>query len=416
MFTSNQQSHIHSVTNKNIFLAAFLSLISLSITSCGDTQTTTNPSPEATEQGEEKEEEKDADVADSPEESTQDQTSPADDTAVTDREPVTDSEKLDEPSLTVEEDVSTTDGDEVVDSQEGTEESVSDDSENNVDIADSEAETESLSGNETDVAQDTTSSKLPRVVLLGDSFTSGWKIPKEATYPSVALTLLQQKKYQVVLVDASIANSTTSGSTDDANPVIPSALSRLECQMTESELPPTHVLIALGAFDVLLEKKSPEDIKSNIVTLIETTRELGAEPLLVAFFKEKTIPFPLPPTKNLKVTVLSQAFNTLPDLKDWADKLRGNNSSEKAEYFLTLLTLYQDIAKELDVPIWNAMLDDIIAVEDLNIDDGLHPNEEGHKIIAGHFVKFLEDNVMMTKDQNSLASLVSSPDVCVSES
>mgnify|MGYP000055957668 FL=1 len=51
--------------------------------------------------------------------------------------------------------------------------------------------------------------------------------------------------------------------------------------------------------------------------------------------------------------------------------------------------MYQDLQKKFDLVLIPFLLEGVAANKDLNISDGIHPNELGHKKIAQNLIPFL---------------------------
>ncbi len=55
------------------------------------------------------------------------------------------------------------------------------------------------------------------------------------------------------------------------------------------------------------------------------------------------------------------------------------------------------IAEEQDIKIYDFFLSDVALRWDLNLDDGIHPNAEGYRIISENIFDFLEDEDVLIK-------------------
>ena len=52
--------------------------------------------------------------------------------------------------------------------------------------------------------------------------------------------------------------------------------------------------------------------------------------------------------------------------------------------------MFPSIAKQQRILLLPFLLEGVAGKPELNLPDGIHPNVEGHKIVAKHVVKFLE--------------------------
>ena len=52
---------------------------------------------------------------------------------------------------------------------------------------------------------------------------------------------------------------------------------------------------------------------------------------------------------------------------------------------------FSSLAKELDVPFYPQILKNVAGEKSLNLEDGIHPNEKGHEVMAKNLtIKILE--------------------------
>ena len=168
-----------------------------------------------------------------------------------------------------------------------------------------------------------------RVVALGDSLTEGYGVARENAYPAVLQKLLQEGGHaEVQVINAGISGSTTA-----------SGIARLRWQLNRR---PDIVILELGANDGLRGLPISE-IKKNLSDVIELAQSNHIRVLLAAM--------KLPPS-------LGPAY-----------------TQQFAELFPAL-------AKKYDVPMIPFLLQDVAAHRELNLEDGVHPNEKGYQMIA----------------------------------
>jgi acyl-CoA thioesterase-1 len=177
-----------------------------------------------------------------------------------------------------------------------------------------------------------------KVLFLGDSLTAGYGIAKEQAYPSLIEQSLEKSGYKnVIIVNAGISGSTTA-----------SGISRLKWHM-RAEPKPSIVVLALGANDGL-RGQVVQHSKKKILDTIKFAKSEGMQVILAGM--------KIPPNYGAQYT------------KDF----------EK---------MFQDIAEKEKVVLIPFLLEGVAARKELNIADGIHPNEKGHEIIAKTVLKYL---------------------------
>lgn len=182
-------------------------------------------------------------------------------------------------------------------------------------------------------------SQATTILCLGDSLTEGYGVPKSAAWPAVAEKILRDKKRNVTMINAGISGSTTA-----------SGPSRLKWHL-KAEPKPDWLFLALGANDGL----RGQDVKAaqkNLEKTIQIAKDNGLKKIILAGMK-------VPPSLG---PAYAKSFDAI----------------------------FPVVAKQQKLPLLPFLLDGVAAKPELNLPDGIHPNIEGHKIIAGTVVKFLE--------------------------
>jgi acyl-CoA thioesterase-1 len=174
------------------------------------------------------------------------------------------------------------------------------------------------------------------IVALGDSLTEGFGVRKEEAYPFLVEKELLSKGHAVKVVNAGISGSTSA-----------SAPSRIKWYIRSQ---PDIIIIALGGNDGL-RGLSVAHMKKNLSKAIELAQ---AEKIQV---------------------LLSGMQIPLNYGKEYTETFR--------EVFYELVELYK-------LSIIPFLLKDVGGVPNLNQPDGIHPNPDGHKIIAVTVLKSLE--------------------------
>ncbi|WP_413586141.1 arylesterase [Bdellovibrio sp. HCB274] len=168
-----------------------------------------------------------------------------------------------------------------------------------------------------------------KLIVLGDSITEGYGVSKEAAYPA----LLEKKLHDAGKKEWTIVNAGVSGSTTA------SGISRMKWLFKSK---PDVVFLALGANDGLRAIKVEESQK-NLSNAIEFAQKEKVRVILGGLY--------MPPNYG----------------KDYTDQFA---------------KMYQDLAKKYKVTFVPFILDKVAGNPKYNLADGIHPNEEGHKIIA----------------------------------
>lgn len=173
------------------------------------------------------------------------------------------------------------------------------------------------------------SKREPLVAFLGDSLTSGWKIPESQAYPAHVQRALRAKGRSVRVLNAGVSGDT-----------VAQGLKRLPAVLRRR---PDVLVVALGINDGLrgLPPEVTEAGLRQILTLAQATRVR----VLLAGFR-------IPPARH---------------------------GEEHARYFGEI---YPRLAAEFRVPLVPCLLEGVAGQPALNFSDGLHPTAEGQKRLA----------------------------------
>ncbi len=177
------------------------------------------------------------------------------------------------------------------------------------------------------------------VVIIGDSLTEGYGVQKEKAYPFLLEEKFASKDRPIQFINSGISGSTSASAPDRVQWAIKSN--------------PDVIILALGANDGLRGLPA-ESMKQNLEKAILAAKE-----------------------KNIKVILFG--LMVPPNF--------GARYSRKYE------KVFQDLAKEQDIPLLPFLLKDVAGLKHLNQADGIHPNEEGHKIMAETTFEFLKDHI-----------------------
>jgi len=170
-----------------------------------------------------------------------------------------------------------------------------------------------------------------KVLAFGDSITNGYNVNEENSYPYKLSKLLQ-----VEVINAGVNGELTS-----------QGLKRLPFLLKEYK--PQILIICHGGNDII-RKKSLIEAKENIAKMIKLARKKNVQVFLIGV-----------PTIEL----------------------------------LTLSTaqIYYELANELNVPIDDSSLEEILQDNTLKIDQ-IHPNEKGYDLLSNRIANLITDNYL----------------------
>ena len=179
------------------------------------------------------------------------------------------------------------------------------------------------------------------ILFLGDSLTEGLGVTKEDAFPKLVETMIQTElKKDVTVINGGVSGSTTSDGLD-----------RLKWYMKKK---PSIVFLALGANDGLrgFDLKQSQE---NLEEIIKYAQESNAKVLLAGML--------IPP----------------------------NYGPEYSENFRKMYEQLKDKYKLKSMPF---LLEGVAGDKELNQRDGIHPNEQGHKIIAKNVFEFIKEELL----------------------
>ena len=175
-----------------------------------------------------------------------------------------------------------------------------------------------------------------KLVALGDSLTAGYGLPAQAAFPVKLQQALQSKGIDVEIVNAGVSGDTTTGGRD-----------RLGWSVPEGT---DAVIVELGANDAL----RGIDPKVSRAALDDILKKLKA--------------------RNIAVLLCGM--------------LAPPNYG--ADYAAQFNSIYPDLAKAYDVPLYPFFLDGVATQAKLNQADGLHPTAAGVDVIVRNILPTVE--------------------------
>lgn len=162
------------------------------------------------------------------------------------------------------------------------------------------------------------------IVSVGDSLTAGYGIAAEKSYPALLEQRLQALGYNYRVINSGVSGETSSG-----------ALSRLQWVLT---LKPDIVILETGANDGL-RGISHDVVRDNIARMLQTLKEQDVTVVL---------------------TGMKMVLNLGP------------------LYTRKFNKVYPELAHDYDVIFMPFFLEGVAGNKQLNISDGIHPNEAGY--------------------------------------
>ena len=179
----------------------------------------------------------------------------------------------------------------------------------------------------------------PKVILFyGDSLTAGYGLSTEEAFPSIIGKKLQEKGTPVKVVNAGLSGETSAG-----------GLNRLEWVLKQ---PVDIFVLELGANDGL--RGLPLDqTQKNLQSIIDKVS-----------------------SKYPKAKIVIAGMMVPPNMGP--------------DYTASFRKIFPELARKNNATLIPFLLQDVAGQEKLNIADGIHPNAEGHKIVAGNVLKVIE--------------------------
>lgn len=176
----------------------------------------------------------------------------------------------------------------------------------------------------------------PLLVFLGDSLTAGYGLAEEEAFPALAARMLRERGHRFRFVNAGVSGDTSAG-----------GLARLDWLLAQR---PQLLVVCLGGNDGLrgLPLAATE---ANLRAVLDRARRAEVAVLLAGM----QIPPNYGPT-----------------------------------YARDFAALFPRLAKDFGVALMPFLLEGVGGVAELNLPDGIHPNERGQQLVAENLVRHLE--------------------------
>ena len=178
--------------------------------------------------------------------------------------------------------------------------------------------------------------KPVKLVVLGDSLSAGLGLPAQEAFPQKLQKALQAKGIAVDMTNAGVSGDTTSGGRD-----------RLDWSVPDGT---DGVIVELGANDAL-RGIDPDLARAALADIVQRL-------------------------KARKIPVMLCGMLAPPNYG--------------ADYAARFNSIYPDLAKKFDVPLYPFFLDGVAADAKLNQADGIHPTAAGVDIIVGNIMPTVE--------------------------
>ncbi|MDB5522695.1 MAG: Arylesterase precursor [Rhizobium sp.] len=181
------------------------------------------------------------------------------------------------------------------------------------------------------------------VVGFGDSLMAGYELPPEEAFPAQLEKLLKDKGHDIAVTNAGVSGDTTAD-----------GLARIDWSIPDGT---QGVILEFGANDAL-RGLSPKESRDNLEAMIARLKERKIPVLLVGILA--------PPNMG-------------------------------GDYETQFNAIYPDLAKKYGLPLYPFFLDGVVLQANLQLDDGMHPNGDGTRIMAEKFLSIAETFVKMIK-------------------
>lgn len=176
------------------------------------------------------------------------------------------------------------------------------------------------------------------VVAFGDSLFAGYNLSQDEGFAPALERALTARGLRAHVVNAAVSGDTTAA-----------GLQRLTFVLDGLDRKPDLVIVGLGGNDMLRGLK-PEATRANLAAILTELRKRGIETML-------------------------------------AGMLAAPNMG--ADYAAQFNSIYPDMAKEFETPLYPFILDGVVGHQKLLLPDGMHPNEQGVNAIVSRITPMI---------------------------
>ena len=173
-----------------------------------------------------------------------------------------------------------------------------------------------------------------KIVLYGDSLMAGYGLAQKHHLATILENNLISKGLNVKVINASVSGDTSAG-----------GLNRLNWILSEEKF--DLFVLGLGAND-MLRGISPEETEKNLEKIVQKVSE-----------------------KNIDLIMAGMIAPT----------------THGADYKYKFDIIYKNLSTKYNLKLVPFLLEDVALNPDLNLDDGMHPNEKGVEIVSKNLEK-----------------------------
>ena len=183
--------------------------------------------------------------------------------------------------------------------------------------------------NKTNDTKESTEQSSKKILCFGNSLTAGYGLDEQFAWPTLLQQRIDSLNFDYQVINAGLSGETTSG-----------GLKRIDWVLRE---PIDIFILELGANDMLrgLDISSTVENLRSIISRVKTKY----------------------PDAQVVVAGMLSPPNMGPD------------------YEKKFNTMYKDLSDEFNTTLIPFFLDKVAGIEELNLPDGKHPNQEGQKIV-----------------------------------
>ena len=184
--------------------------------------------------------------------------------------------------------------------------------------------------------EEVTSEKI--ILFFGDSLTAGYGLELEEAFPALVQKRLDSLDFKYTVINSGLSGETTSGGRNRLNWVLKQKVDIF--------------VLELGANDGLRG-----------IPLVETRKNLQA---IINLVKEK----------NKDTQIVLAGMQIPPNMGP--------------EYTTEFRKIFPELATENEIALIPFLLEGVAGIPNLNLEDGIHPNTEGHQIVLENVWAVLE--------------------------
>ncbi|MAU26812.1 MAG: arylesterase [Muricauda sp.] len=202
-------------------------------------------------------------------------------------------------------------------------------------------ESEAISEQQTENATASEETSEKTILFFGDSLTAGYGLDMEEAFPALIQDRLDSLGLDYTVINSGVSGETTSG-----------GLNRLDWVLNQEV---DVFVLELGANDGLRGVPLTETRK-NLQQIIDKVRE-----------------------KNPDTRIILAGMQIPPNMGP--------------EYTAEFRKIFPELAEKNDIPLIPFLLEGVAGIPELNLEDGIHPTAEGHKIVRDNVWEVLEPNL-----------------------